>query len=155
MLAPFQYLIEYPKMKVPSALSKTLSNLDDLASALLTKSKTYGRVYIVTNATEGWVEISASRFLPKVHEVIKNDVTIISARSNYDQLYPRDPLRWKIEAFLETRADMNEEVLTNLIALGDSHFEIKAAQNLGEQFSNAFIKTIKFRPVPKLNELTE
>ena len=124
MLEPFQYLIENPKIKVPPALTRTLSNLDQIASALLTKSKTFGRVYIVTNATEGWVEISAARFLPKVREVIKNDVTIISARSNHSKLYPRDPLRWKIEAFLETRADLNEEVLTNLIVLGDSTFEI-------------------------------
>ena len=29
-----------------------------------------------------------------------------------------------MEAFLETRADMEEEVLTNLIALGDQEFEI-------------------------------
>ena len=91
---------------MPPALTKTLTKLDKVASELLTKSKAFGRVYIVTNATEGWVEISATRFLPKVREVIKNNVTIISARSNYNSLYPKDPLRWKIEAFLETRADM-------------------------------------------------
>ena len=41
-----------------------------------------------------------------------------------------------------------------MIVLGDSTFEIKAAENLGEHFQNSFIKTIKFRPVPKLDELT-
>ena len=72
----------------------------------------------------GLLEISATRFLPKVREVIKDNVTIISARSNYKSLYPKDPLRWKIEAFLETRADMDEEAVTNLIAIGDDDFEI-------------------------------
>jgi len=104
---------------MPPALLKTLSNLDSIASELLTKSKTYGRVYIVTNASEGWVEVSASRYLPKVRKVIKNGVTIISARSKYESLYPKDGLKWKMEAFLETRTDLQEEVLTNLIALGD------------------------------------
>ena len=127
MLEPFKYLIDNPEMRVPSAITLTLSSLDDVASTLLTKSKAVGRVYIITNATEGWVELSATRFLPKVREVIRNDVTIISARSNYHRFYPRDPLRWKIEAFMEIRADLEEEVLTNLIALGDSYFEIKAA----------------------------
>ena len=66
MLEPFQYLVHNPKTPMPPALLKTLSNLDEIAAELLTKSKTFGRVYIVTNASKGWVEISAARFLPKV-----------------------------------------------------------------------------------------
>jgi hypothetical protein len=46
---------------------------------------------------------------------------------------------------LETRRDMDEQAITNLIALGDNVFEIEAAYILGSQFKSAFIKTIKFR----------
>ena len=48
---------------------------------------------------------------------------------------------------------MDEEVLTNLIALGDNVFEIEAAYILGAQFKSAFIKTVKFRQSPSTSEL--
>jgi hypothetical protein len=40
--------------------------LDEVAYKILQKSKEFGKTYIVTNAAEGWVELSARRFLPKV-----------------------------------------------------------------------------------------
>ena len=39
-----------------------------------------------------------------------------------------------MEAFLETRKDMEEDAMTNLVALGDNIFEIEAAHILGSQF---------------------
>jgi hypothetical protein len=39
-----------------------------------------------------------------------------------------------VEAFLETRKDMEEDAMTNLVALGDNIFEIEAAHILGSQF---------------------
>ena len=94
------------------------------------KSKQFGKTYIVTNAAEGWVELSARRFLPKVNAELK-DIEIISARTRYEKLYPRNYQKWKVEAFLETRKDMDEQAMTNLVALGDNIFEIEAAYILG------------------------
>ena len=74
---------------MPPELKKRLDLLDQIASQLLRKIKTYGRVYIVTNAAEGWCELSAVRFLPKVYEELQSDITIISARTKYEKLYPR------------------------------------------------------------------
>ena len=48
---------------------------------------------------------------------------------------------------------MDEQAITNLIALGDNVFEIEAAYILGAQYKNAFIKTIKFRQSPSTSEL--
>jgi len=70
---------------------------------LIQKSKEFGKTYIVTNAAEGWVELSARRFLPKVFKELKKDVVVISARTKYEALYPRNYQKWKVEAFLETR----------------------------------------------------
>lgn len=106
----------------------------------------------MTNAAEGWVELSAKRFLPRVNEELK-DILIISARTKYEKLYPKNYQKWKVEAFMETRKDMDEQAMTNLIALGDNVFEIEAAYILGSQFQNAFIKTVKFRQSPSTNEL--
>lgn len=75
---------------------------------MIQQSKKLGKTYIVTNAAEGWVELSAKRFLPLVCKEIENDVEIISARARYEKLFPRNFQKWKVEAFLETRRDMDE-----------------------------------------------
>lgn len=152
-LAPHHHLIYDPNLKFPPTLQKRLTELDDVAYDLLVKAKLFGRVYIVTNAQEGWVELSANRFLPRVFQVLQQDVTIISARTKYQKLYPKDISKWKVQAFLETREDMEDEAITNLIALGDNIFEIEAAYILGNTFKSAFIKTVKFRPSPSTSEL--
>lgn len=91
--------------------------------------------------------------MPLVNSELSSDITIISARAHYEKLYPRNYQKWKVEAFLETRRDMDEGAITNLIALGDNVFEIEAAYILGAQFKSAFIKTIKFRQSPSTGEL--
>jgi len=58
-------------------------------------------VFIITNAADGWVELSSERFLPKVHKIIKNDVKIVSARTKFERLFPHNYQEWKIRAFLE------------------------------------------------------
>jgi hypothetical protein len=115
-------------------------------------AKNAGKTYIVTNAAEGWVELSAKRFLPKVYKELLADVVIISARTRYEKKY-RNVSKWKVEAFLDTLKDLESSAVTNLIALGDNNFEIEAAHKLGEQFQHALIKTIKFKPSPSPQEL--
>jgi hypothetical protein len=66
-----------------------------------------------------------------VNSELESGVNIISARTKYEKLYPKNYQKWKVEAFLETRRDMDEEAITNLIALGDNIFEIEAAYILG------------------------
>lgn len=106
----------------------------------------------MTNAAQGWVELSAKRFLPQVDAELK-DIEILSARTKYEKLYPRNYQKWKVEAFMETKKQMDDKAITNLIALGDNVFEIEAAYILGASFKNAFIKTVKFRQSPSTNEL--
>jgi len=61
----------------------------------------YGKVYIITNAAEGWVEFSCQKFFPTVIPVLEN-ITIISARSRFESIFPCDVPKWKINAFLDT-----------------------------------------------------
>ena len=132
ILTPYEYLLVDTELEIPPALKKRLDQLDRIGSELLNRAKMFGRVYIVTNAAEGWCELSAARFLPKVYGIVESDITIISARTKYEKLYPKQYQKWKIEAFLETRADMEEEAVTNLISIGDNDFEIQAAHILGK-----------------------
>lgn len=86
---------------------------------------------------------------------ILDKITIISARSKYEQHFPGEVTKWKLNAFLETQKDLNEAMITNIIALGDSMMEMDAAHNLALKFQKALIKTVKFREFPKPNELVK
>lgn len=46
-------------------------------------------------------------------------------------------------------------MVTNLICIGDSQFEIEAAQVLARRFKQALIKTIKFRENPRPDEMVK
>ena len=83
-------------MIFPPVLAKKLAELDEVAVNLIKQAKQFGKVYIVTNAAEGWVELSAHRFLPKVCAELTSEIQIISARSHYEKIYPRNYQRWKV-----------------------------------------------------------
>ena len=65
----------------------------------------FGRVYIITNACEGWVEFSCKRFMPDVLPVL-DKITIISARAKYESRFPGQVPKWKLYAFLETETEL-------------------------------------------------
>mmetsp|Transcript_8869 Transcript_8869/g.6627 ORF Transcript_8869/g.6627 Transcript_8869/m.6627 type:complete len:99 (+) Transcript_8869:896-1192(+) len=86
---------------------------------------------------------------------ILDKITVISARARYECHFPGEVNKWKLNAFLETQRDLDEAMITNLIALGDSQMEMDAAHNLALRFQKALIKTVKFREFPKPNELVK
>lgn len=74
--------------------------------------------------------MSARRFLPRVLAELKHDITIISARTKFEKLYPQDYQEWKIRAFLEAKQTLDNDAITNLVAIGDNNIEIEAAYHL-------------------------
>ena len=93
----------------------------------------YGRVYIITNAAEGWVEFSCNRFMPEVYPILSK-IEIISARAKYESKFPGDVPKWKLYAFLETQSDLTNGNMKNVVALGDSMMEMDAAHHLAMKF---------------------
>jgi len=148
------YLITLGIKSMTPTIKCILKPLDEAASQLLKKASSSGNTFIITNAEEGWVQHSAQVFLPKTFSVIEeNDITIISARSCYEKIYPEEKQRWKQEAFLSLLGQYEREIVTNLVCIGDSSVEIDAAYHLGKQFEKALVKTIKFKELPKPEEL--
>lgn len=131
-----------------------LAKLEFSVLRLLTAAIGKGDTYIITNAAPGWVEYSAERFYPSVKKVLEK-ITIISARGEYESKYPGDSRMWKIQAFLNMQKLFNYNLVTNIICLGDSFIEMEAAHVLASKFTQAFIKTIKFRESPKPEELNK
>ena len=91
----------------------------------------------------------------QVSKKLLSKVKIISARGDYEKTYPGDSRMWKIQAFLKMQRNFDPNLVTNLICLGDSFIEMEAAHELAAKFSQAFIKTIKFRESPKPEELNK
>ena len=139
-------------MKLSQTDNEKLLKLEQAVLKLLTEAVEKGNVYIITNAGKGWVEYSAKRFYPSVVPILEK-IKIISARGEYEKVFPGNSRQWKIEAFLNLQKNVNMKLVTNIICLGDSLFEMEAGRILASKFTEAFIKTIKFREAPKLDEL--
>jgi hypothetical protein len=77
----------------------------------------------------------------------------VSARSRYEAEYPHDVSKWKAATFLEVRRCLDSQVITNLISLGDSQYEMDATQAMGREFQKATIKLLKFKSCPCPEEL--
>ena len=127
-----------------------LLKIEQCVFLLLTEAIEKGNVYIITNAGNGWVEYSANKFYPSIMEILPK-IEIISARE-YEKQFS-DSRQWKIQAFLTLLKFVNIKLVTNIICIGDSLFEMEAGRILASKFTEAFIKTIKFKEKPKLDEL--
>jgi hypothetical protein len=140
--------------KISEKEMEKIKKLESASASILKKAIQKGETYIITNAAPGWVEYSANRFYPEVAKLL-GEVTIVSARGEYEKKFPGDSRQWKILAFLETLKNLDNSLVTNLICLGDSVIEMEAAHILASKFTQAYIKTIKFREAPKPEELNK
>lgn len=129
-----------------------LQKIQTTVIKLLGLSNRLGQTFIITNAMDGWVEYSAAKWVPELLPILKN-VRVISARTKYEPCFPGEVNKWKIQAFLDVQKQLDSQIITNLISLGDSNFEMDAVHVMGKEFAQALVKTIKFRENPSPSEL--
>lgn len=136
-----------------------LQQLEVAVEAVVSVAMGLGDTYIVTNGQESWVQESSRMFLPKVQPLLSRLKRIVSARAKYEPLFPGDPFSWKKAAFeelLRSRHSISRFSSSgvNLIALGDSHAEIEAAQMATTSLAgSSVVKTVKFKEMPSVDEL--
>ncbi len=113
-------------------------------------SRPHAQVFIITNASEGWVQHSSSLCMPGLTEALADDVEILSARAGFEATFPGDSHAWKMHCFLKVQDRLEAEAVTNLVSIGDSHIEMDAVHLLGRSFAHALVKTVKLweRPTP-------
>lgn len=129
-----------------------LPDLARAASDLLEAACRLGPTFIITNSSDGWVERSAQRWVPTLLPALGKVNEIISARSRYEWQDP-DVSHWKLRAFLELQRSLDPRPITNLISVGDSDYEMRAARVMASQFPRAVVKTVKFTPTPMVLDL--
>ena len=139
-------------IQLSSSDCKKMQQIANYVYDILKESIEKGDVYIITNAGINWVQFSANLFYPNISELLKK-IKIISARGEYEKSFPGNLRQWKIQAFLNLLKNVDNKLVTNIICIGDSLFEMEAGRILASNFKEAFIKTIKFREAPKLDEL--
>lgn len=135
-----------------------LSQLETTLEQVVSSAMALGETHIVTNGNGTWVQESSRRFVPKVIPLLNRLKRVVSARAEYEHIWPGDPFTWKKAAFeeiLRTRqADNFSADGVNLIALGDNQAEIEAAQSATSNLrGRSVVKTVKFKELPSVEEL--
>ena len=114
---------------IPSQVREQLASLERIVKTLLQQAIQNGKAFIITNASEGWVQHSASLCMPGLQEDLAQ-IEIISARSGFEASFPGDSHAWKMHAFLQVSNKLQMEAVTNLLSVGDSHIEMDAVHPL-------------------------
>jgi len=123
----------------------------------LQRAKKLGRVMIITNGMEGWVEASATSMMPELLPELKG-VPIVSARSIVEPM-GFEVVEWKIHcfamvaAFLQKQSQQQE---LKMASIGDGDCERWAARRAARsQLLRWSATTAKLLEQPTIQELTD
>ena len=131
-----------------------ISSIEYSVKSILTFALSKGTVFIITNSHKKWVEISIEKYYPSIKSII-DKIIIMSARENYEKMFPSNPKIWKFLTFYNIQHHFDCSLLTNIICVGDSENDLEAGLSLGQSFTKGYIKTIKLRENPNLEELNK
>jgi hypothetical protein len=164
-ICPSSFLSNCPypnEAAMPLELRNVFDTISQTAMLVLNIAMNYGNVTIITNSDNGWVHHSCRLYLPRLLPFLEQGrVRVVSARSNYEGLYPSQPLCWKAAAFAHevnemwenrngqtTTADMQIVAGSKqIISIGDSLEERTAVRIVSTQL-NAVSKSIQFLQQP-------
>jgi len=115
------------------------------------------KVFVITNAENGWVQKSCDKFMLRVLPLLKN-ISVVSARSLYESRYEDDPISWKFYAFkseLIPCVKMQRALKKKccLFQMGDADIERNAIFSLKKECPGVIIKSIKFATKPTILQL--
>eukprot|EP00931_Biecheleriopsis_adriatica_P036420 TRINITY_DN20984_c0_g1_i1.p1 TRINITY_DN20984_c0_g1~~TRINITY_DN20984_c0_g1_i1.p1 ORF type:complete len:255 (-),score=66.73 TRINITY_DN20984_c0_g1_i1:200-964(-) len=135
-----------------------LQELEAFAEQTLLSAMKHGRLVIVTNAADGWVESSCSAFMPGLLPLL-DDLDIISARSCYEDAGGDSPTEWKRLAFVDV-IDAAFEGLApcsrrNILSIGDSVHEQLALSAATRGIAFCHAKSVKLMDRPPIERLIE
>mmetsp|Transcript_68518 Transcript_68518/g.164549 ORF Transcript_68518/g.164549 Transcript_68518/m.164549 type:complete len:228 (-) Transcript_68518:274-957(-) len=131
---------------------KELALLDSKVTEMLEFCMERGRVMLVTNAKLEWVRQTARESMPQVARLLRH-IEVVSARDEYEEKFPGDPVTWKVQAFCAIKE--NSKVMANLIAVGDSLAEMLAIREVAKLYHVSFFKAVKFKEDPSCLELSK
>jgi len=133
-----------------------LRELEQSILEVLNAAMQLGNIVIVTNAEQGWVQMSAQKFVPAVWPMLSK-LKVISARSTFEQHHPNNPVQWKFCAFQENVQAAfgvaETKVVKHVVSFGDSQVEREAVRAVTRGVTSCRTKSVKFAESPSLREL--
>ena len=133
-------------------LTKEFNILEEIIINILNYAIEKGDVYIITNSSISWFKYSSDKCYPNLGNILEK-IKIISARDEYEKTYPGQNKFWKKKAFLSLKKEINPKLVTNIICFGDSIIELEAGKALACNLNEAFVKRIKFKENPEIEDL--
>lgn len=131
------------------------SKLDLLLHKFIFNMSKYGKVVIVTNAMNKWVNITAN-ILPNTNILIQKSVKVISAKDIYKEKYPNNVAVWKKlifnRLFKEYYKGGSSE---NIISIGDADYEYNALISLAKEVNTGYLKSVKLISKPTFDKLID
>mmetsp|Transcript_100524 Transcript_100524/g.194095 ORF Transcript_100524/g.194095 Transcript_100524/m.194095 type:complete len:581 (-) Transcript_100524:255-1997(-) len=170
-LLPLAWLESRPGLKLnkpPKVRSGTwweqLADHARVVESMLATARALGEVVVVTLSQRPWVESSAQDFMPSVFHQIKQ-TRVLYGREFAHASMSADDNYWitlkhsAMQKALEAMNGSSEAPWMNLVSIGDSYIEKRAAMSLGYTCSKngsvKWTKTIKLNDRPEVTELTE
>lgn len=132
-----------------------LDIIDNLVYKIIKKCNKYGKIFIVSNALNIWLNFSIP-YLPKSHNFfISKNIHIISARELYSKKFENIE-SWKFYSFSSILNDLNLDNFDSVFSFGDSIYEYNSLKNIAlSQEYNLYFKIVKFIKHPSINDFIE
>jgi hypothetical protein len=138
---------------LPTDIQEQLAACDKASASLLQSAICCAsKVFIITNAEEGWVSRSAARFAPILCRLLPL-CSVLSARSSFEASAPGDFLQWKIMAFRKVIGEFPS--FSSVLSIGDSLVERDAVYSAASSHPDIFVKSIKLIDKPTPLQLSE
>lgn len=144
-------------------VARGLHDLSLEALALLEQAAELAeKVIIVTNAEEGWVDLSCKAWLPELGPSLEK-ADVVSARSNWEPRGIASPAGWKARAFEDAidsfYSSYPNQSWKNIISIGDAPHEREALSRVvrwapGGQGKRCRSKSVKLVLRPSIEQLT-
>jgi K+-sensing histidine kinase KdpD len=145
--------------KISDNIKVQLENLEQTAMALFINAHKVGKIYVVTNADDEWLESSAKTFFPNLSVMLNElKIILISAKTKYNKIYPKDNFKWKYEAFKSCMSEITNDE-THIISIADGNLEEKILHMILDEnikknnMTNCYIKTIILVGNPSIHQI--
>ena len=83
---------------VSEDLQVHLDSMAECAKRTLELAASMGTVVIITNAEQGWIELSCRKFMPSLYDSV-TQYRILSARSTFEPEGFQSPFEWKVRTY--------------------------------------------------------
>jgi len=125
-------------------IATQLEILDKMCIEVLNKTLLLGKVVIITNSMNGWVETSSRIFLPQVHKFLAK-IEVISAPEIFPHLSIKN---CKAEVFRQ----LIKKNILNVLSFGDSFNDRDSLFVATKDNPSIYSKSFKFLRTPNIND---